>query len=319
MHFIKTFFLTVIFLTGSIIFLIVSVDPYEKYGNNLFGFETKAVAQSRENKFRMLEQSKKSYQAFILGSSAAHRYPTQKLKDLTGLESFNYAVQHSTPIDYLAIVRHILSQHKPKLILLQLDFDAMDEAYKVDNRLYNSPLKEFLKKINKTRTLIEFDYFTLRALSDSFRVFYVNYFGEARHIYAADGNYIHEEIRPHKIKIKQSANRNYSFSFERLEILKDIKDLAKRHGFKFVLFTSPLSYSHIKRIINDPKLKAEHENYLSILREVFPQLINFQNPDLMKKYNSYKYFLDSTHPTKTMSEKVLIELLGPSKTHSVEK
>lgn len=311
MNFIKPFFLTVILLIGSIVALIISVDPYEKYGNNVFGFATKAVAQSRENKFRMLEQSKKSYEAFILGSSAAHRYPTQKLEELTGLQTYNYAVQHSTPIDYLAIVKHILSKHQPKLILLQLDFAAMDETYKVDNRLYNSPLKEYLTdKVNRTKSLVEFDYFTLRALSDTFRVFFVNWFGEARHIYAADGNYIHEEIKPHKIRIKQSTNANYTFSPERLKVLKDIEKLSVQHSFKFVLFSSPLGYDHMKRILEDPKLKAEHENYLSTLNKEFPSFVNFQNLELMEKYDSYEYFLDTTHPTKILSEIVLEKLLA---------
>ena len=68
--------------------LVVAVDPYDKLGINLFGFKTKAVASSRDNKFYMLESSKIPYEAFIIGSSTAHKYHTEDLERLTGLKTF---------------------------------------------------------------------------------------------------------------------------------------------------------------------------------------------------------------------------------------
>lgn len=305
MNFIKTFFISSLLFICFFVAIIVSVDPYDKLGNNLFNFQTKAVAQSRENKFRLLETSTKPYEAFILGSSAAHRYPTSKLEELTGLKTFNYAVQHSTPIDYLAITKHILSRYKPKLIFLQLDFSAMDENYKVDNRLYNSPLKNFLSgKINQADPLFENDYFTLEALSDSLRVFHVNYFGKARHIYAEDGNYIYEKIVPHKINIKQSSNPNYIFSNSRLDILKQISKLASDNKFKLVIISAPISINHLNTILNDKNFAEIHRNFVSKLENNFEHFINFQTTDI-KEYDSYEYFHDSVHPTKILSEIIL--------------
>lgn len=306
--FTSTSLLIMLLFTG----LIYSVDPYEKFGINFWNFKTKAVAQSRENKFRILEKSSKHYEAFILGSSAAHRYPTEKLEGLTGYKTFNYAVQHSTPLDYLAITRHILSKHSPKLILLQLDFAALDENYHIDNRIYNSPLKDFLtNKTNQDSRIFDNDYFTLKALSDSLRVFQVNYFGKARHIYAEDGNYIYEKITPHKIKLKQSSSDNYVFSEKRLQLLKEIQKLAVQKGFKFIIISSPISYNHLEAINQDPRMKQAHELFLSKLKESFPNFINFQDQEL-KNYFHFKYFLDSIHPTKEMSEIVLEKIFKKS-------
>lgn len=308
MNFIKTFTISTLFFIVIFVSIILAVDPYDKLGNNLFNFKTKAVAQSRENKFRLLENSKYNYEAFILGSSAAHRYPTEKLEELTGLKSFNYAVQHSTPIDYLAIIRHIISIQRPKLIILQLDFSAMDENYRVDNRLYNSPLKNFISdKSDKPNTFFENDYFTLEALLDSFRVFQVNTFGKARHIYAEHGNYIYEKIIPHKIKIKQSTNSNYVFSEKRLKLLKEISHIAEREKFKLIIITAPISLTHLNNILSEEKLANIHENFIQQLNKNFPNFINFQTIQI-QKFDSYEYFHDSVHPTKNLSE-IILEMI----------
>ncbi len=60
MQFLKVFFISSFFIITVLVGFIYSIDPYDKYGINVFGFETKAVAQARENKFTMLEHSKNS-------------------------------------------------------------------------------------------------------------------------------------------------------------------------------------------------------------------------------------------------------------------
>ena len=146
----KFFFLSSIFF-GLGLGLIIAVDPYDKLGINAFGFKTKAVANSRENKFYMLENAKPGYEAFIIGSSTAHQYHTEDLERLTGLKSFNYAVQHTTPEDYAAIINHIRSKFSPKLIMLQIGFVELDKNYETDKILYSSPLKDFIGGENKNK------------------------------------------------------------------------------------------------------------------------------------------------------------------------
>ncbi len=305
MNFIKIFLLSSFIIITIFGGLIIGVDPYDKLGINFFGMKTKAVAQSRENKYYMFESSKKDYKAFILGSSAAHRYPTKTLKELTGLETFNYAVQHTTPIDYLAIIKHILSKSRPELIILQLDFSGLDKRYFVDKRLYNSPLKKFLKQEEiKDTSLFENNYFTLEALRDTLRVFYVNWFGEARHIYLPDGNYIDEKILIGPVKIKQRHNHNYKFDYSRIEVLKEIQEICDQNQIKLYAIAAPMSYEHLLQIFNDPHVNKIHQKFIQELDGSFTHFTNFQTKE-MDKYNSTRYFHDSVHPTKEMSSLIL--------------
>jgi hypothetical protein len=54
MRFSLILFLTGMLLTGLLYGLNVAVDPYNKLGNNPFGFKTKAVDFARENKFNQV-------------------------------------------------------------------------------------------------------------------------------------------------------------------------------------------------------------------------------------------------------------------------
>lgn len=308
--FIRLFFLTFFLFFSLSVALITGVDPYDRLGNNIFGFKTKAVAQSRENKFRMFDSSKKEYEAFILGSSAAHRYRTKTVEELTGLKTYNYAVQHSTPIDFLAITKHILSKSQPKLVLLQLDFSVLDENYSVDNRLFNSPLKKYLQKDEvKESAWLDNNYFTLEALIDSFRVFYVNYFGKARHIYLEDGNYIYKQPKKvEKIRIRAGSSVNYKFSKQRYSHLLQIKNLIESNGGKLIIFLAPVSYGHYKKVITEEKPREIHQDLVKSLSSDFSNFHNFQT-EWLKDYNSYLYYHDSLHPTHEMSDIVLNKIL----------
>lgn len=307
--FIATFFIASLLILLTCVGIITAIDPYDKLGNNYFNFKTKAVAQSRENKFYMFESSKNNYTAFILGSSAAHRYSTEKINQLTGLRAYNYAVQHSTPIDYLAIVKHILSKSSPKLILLQLDFAALDSTYKVDNRLFNSPLKKFLKEQKHTKSLFDNNHYTLDALRDSFRVIFVNKFGKARHIYLEDGNYIIEKAKKKKIKIRQGNNENYIFAQDRIKILRDVQRICDENKIRLITFSAPLSLDHVKKIKKLKNLNQMHFKFKNEMTRIFKEFWDFEN-ETISEFNDYRYFLDSTHPTKLMSSIVLERILA---------
>ena len=99
MRFILSFALASVLLSSTLYGLILAVDPYNKFGYNLFNFETKAVDFARQNKYIQVEHSKKDYTAFIMGTSSAHRYETKELNRLTGLVSYNYSTQSATPED----------------------------------------------------------------------------------------------------------------------------------------------------------------------------------------------------------------------------
>lgn len=313
--FIKTFFLFSFIFFALLAGLVFSVDPYDKLGINVFGFETKAVASPRENKYNMLEHSKKDYQAFILGSSGAHRFHTSVVENMTGLKTFNYSVQHATPEDYLAITKHILSKVKnPKLLLLQIDLYALNKNYAADNRLYSSPLYDFLKEKEQDdyfeQEFFDNNYLTLDALRDSLRVVGTNLFGKARHAYLEDGNYQKEKEITGNIPLIQFETRDYVLDPKRISYLKEIKSLCEKNDIKLIVWSSPRSLEHIEKIIANPKLKNSLELFHETLNELFPHYVYFDEIEFAKKYNSTRYFRNSTHASAELSNILMENLLS---------
>jgi hypothetical protein len=313
MKFITSFFVTVLILAPTLYGLILGVDPYNKFGNNLFGFETKAVDFARENKFNQVEHSSKDYSAFIMGSSSAHRYETKELNRLTGLVSYNYSTQSATPEDYIAMTRHILTKFKPKLILISFDFEVMNKNTKTDDMFYSSPLKNYLEEVPAEDLKADFvndTYLTLEAVRDTFKVIWVNLFGRASHAYLADGDHVHEP-KGKTLKVAQFSGGEYVLDTQRVAYLKTLKALAEINGIRFVVFTSPLSLEHLNRIYTDPQLLSAHKLFKETLVEIFGELWDFQT-EAIAPYNSLTYFRDSNHPTHEFSTMILEEMLGKS-------
>lgn len=311
MRFIIAFVLTTTIIASTLYGLILTVDPYNKFGYNLFGFETKAVDFARENKFNQVEHGTKDYTAFIMGSSSAHRYMTKELNRLTALVSYNYSTQSATPEDYIAMTRHILTKYKPKLILIAFGFEELSTNTKTEDMFYSSPLKIFLKEVPAEEletSLFNNSYLTLEAISDSFKVIWVNLFGNALHAYLEDGDHIVEAL-PKTLKVSQFGYPNYEIDQKRLSYLKKIKELADKNGIRIMAFTSPLSIEHIKRIEADPKLALAHKLFKATLIDVFGELWDFQQEG-MAPYNTLQYFRDSNHPTHELSTMVLEEMFG---------
>lgn len=313
MSFLKTFALSSLLIFALCAGLVLSVDPYEKYGFNPFGFETKAVMFGREVKFRMLDNTSEKYEAFILGSSSAHRYRTKDMQEITGLKTFNYSVQHSSPEDYLAITRHILKKQKPKLIFIQMGFENLNKHFKTDPRLYNSPLRDFLKaqKNNYFEPEIANTYLTLDALWDSLRVIGVNSFGKARHIYLEHGDYPKEEPRVGKVKLSQNTYAKYEVGEENIKTLEQIKWLAKAHGVRLVIATAPLSYEHYAGI-KEQGLTHALEQYKKSLQSIFPEVYDFTYEGI-KSFSTIEYFRDSSHPNPKLSRLVLESIFSGGK------
>ena len=66
MRFILTFALTSLVFASTLYGLILAVDPYNKFGFNFFGFETKAVDFARENKFNQIKPNNGNYVSDIM-------------------------------------------------------------------------------------------------------------------------------------------------------------------------------------------------------------------------------------------------------------
>ena len=117
-----------------------------------------------------------------------------------------------------------------------------------------------------------------------------------------------KEKKTNHIKIKQSTDPNYDFAYDRLDIIRDIIDLCNEKNIKLIIFTSPLSLNHLKIILDNPKLKAQHDIFITELQKLSSSFFNFQTEDI-SKYSNYLYFHNSSHPTQELSEIVLRKIL----------
>lgn len=310
-QFITAFLLSAFFIFAAIYGLILAVDPYNKFGYNVFGFETKAVSFARENKYNQVEHAKKNYTAFIMGTSSAHRYYTKDLNRLTGLESYNYSTQSATPEDYIAMTRHIFTKYRPKLILISFGFEDLNKFTVTDDMFYSSPLKKHLEEVpaeELERDLFNNSYLTLEAIADSVQVIWVNLFGEARHAYLENGDHV-VEPNAQTLLLSQAGYAEYEISQERIGYLKTLKKLCDEQGTKVVVLTTPLSLEHLNIIRNNPKLRPQFEQYKQTLVNIFGELWDFQH-DGIAPYNTLEYFRDSIHPTHHLSTIVLEDIFG---------
>ncbi len=301
------FFTTSVLLVALISGFIFAIDPYDKYGINVFGFQTKAVAQARENKFMMLEHAKKKYDLILIGSSASHRFHTDDIKSFSGLSSFNYAVQHTTPEDYLAIVNHVLTKQHPKVFMIQLDFPALSKNFPTDPRFHSSPLKKYLvadAKPTSSTQWFDQDYFTLRAINDSFKVVWVNYFGKVRHLYEEDGNYHQEKDIKGPVRVTQHGYEDFELDEKRMEYLREIKRICDREGIKIIAFTTPYSAQHIQEMMIHPHSWKSLAVYKEALAKTFGHVYDFANV-ANEKFSTDEYYSDSTHAKRALTENML--------------
>jgi hypothetical protein len=311
MKFLTIFFSTSLLISSVIYGLIIAVDPYNKLGNNLFGFETKAVDFARENKFNQVEHGTKKYDVFLLGSSSAHRYLTKEINRLTGLISYNYSTQSATPEDYLSMTRHIFSKYKPKLILIAFQFETFNRFVKTDDMFYSSPLQDYLNELpesEKEVSTFNNAYLTLDAIADTFNVIWVNLFGKPAHTYLEDGDHMVEPVNK-EVLITQFPAEEYEFDFKRFEYLKTLKDLCDKEGTKIIAFTNPLSIEHLKKIEQSPVLKRQQDELRATLIDIFGEIWDFYSP-AVARFNTTQFFRDSNHPTHEFSTMILERMLG---------
>lgn len=313
MEFLKAFSLASMLFFLLLEGLVLSVDPYNLYGRHWFGITSKAVDAARENKFQQVEHARKNYGALILGSSSAHRYLTADIRRLSGLEAYNYSVQSATPEDYVAILRHFFSHQKPRLVLLSMDFYAMDEGQATDPLFFASPLKAYLdsahEKVTPSTTWIDPAYFTLEAIVSSLKVLQVNWFGKALHAYLDDGDHAPEPPSTGTVKVIQYTQGPWVLSLSRVERLHEIKRLCQDNGAHLIVFTSPLSLMHLRRLMKDPAKPRALVQFKQSLVDVFGSIWDFENEQSVAPYDTVEFFNNSTHPTSKFSALVLERML----------
>ncbi len=302
MNYLKKLTFLVVFIIFSVYLLNISVDPYEKFGINFWNLKFKSLNLTRDIKMVNVNSNYEIYDAYILGSSRVQEFDPKYLQKLTGYESYNYSVNNAKAEDYLAIVNHILSIDKPKLIYLQLDFYSIEEDL-YDRRFEQSKLKEFLieKNINTSDTFsyVTKSYFTLEATKESIKNIWKNKLGTYSSTLREDGLYIRQsetsKITPLEMSYFKKKYVDYTFDNSRINYLKKIKKVLDEKKIKLVVTISPMNTKHLIKVYEDKNLFESFLKFKQIVVNIFDEVYDFNTVDV-KNYNS-NYWVDSVHST----------------------
>src|SRR4051812_17663327 len=102
---------------------------------------------SRRVKTRLSAAHMGKAQALILGSSRSMKLDPSEVQRLTGLETFNAAVDLATPEDEYALLRLVVEEHKSalKLLIVGVEVETFDDRPPIDeNLLHSTQLRSYL-------------------------------------------------------------------------------------------------------------------------------------------------------------------------------
>ena len=309
MKYILKLFIFIILIAVGFYSLILSIDPYDKYGFNYFNLTTKAVNSYRDNKFHQINNTIEKYDLFILGSSRVQAFDPDIIEIETGLKTFNYFVNNSKPEDFLAITKNIIAKQNPKIIFLQLDFYNLNKHIPRDGSLMASPLRKYLDKTikekidNKSFYYFEQTYTTLTSLKDAMKVIYKNKLGAVEITHKKNGMLIGGEgsEKPNLAEgYFTNEYKNYEFGEKRIEYLKELKYLCDKNNIQLIVSISPMNEAHFLKLINDKHLYKMLFDFKRKVVEIFNEVYDFNN--LSTRKYKYPYWSDSVHPSIELSK-----------------
>jgi len=300
-----TKFIIFSFLIGTCFYLFVlSVDPYDKYGFNFWNLKTKAVNSHRDNKFHQINNTKKHYNLFIIGSSRVQAFDPDILEKEIHLKTFNYGVNNSKPEDLLAITKHIIAKQKPKIIFLQTDFYNLNKHIPMDGRLNSSPLKAYLegtvtKNINNKKFYyFEKTYITLSSLKDSIKLVYKNKLGHVEITHKKNGMKLgYKPVRDPELAETYFKNeyKTYEFDSNRINYFKKLKHICDSNNIELIVSISPMNKDHFLKLVSDKYLLEKLLAFKRIVVNIFGTVHDFNNISTFN-YN-YPYWSNSVHPS----------------------
>jgi hypothetical protein len=319
-YFSKLLLISIILATAFYTF-ILSVDPYEKFGFNVWHLKTKAVYSDRDMKFYHINQPKNQYDFFVLGSSRAQYIDPDQIDNLTHHKSYNYSVITGQPEDYLVITRHIIDKQKPKAILLYLDFKNLNAFNKKTKQFTDAKLLKYFDQNTrleekKESLLFAKSYMTLTALTDSIKIIFTNAFGDTAPVIKSNGMYARDHGPLYHIpKLEMSYFDeyyvDYSIDKERVFYLTEIKKLCEIHNIKLVVCISPVSKEHLDKILVNNNLRKNFFEFKRVVTSTFGEVHDFNNYAI-SKYDGY-YWVDSVHITKEFANIIIDRALSDKK------
>jgi len=319
--FVKKFFLFSIFIILFLLILNLSVDPYNKYGINLWNIDYKLTRDDRGLKIGQVNQLEK-IDNLILGSSRSQTLDPKIVSKFISGVTYNFGVGGGTIEDSLGMLLYLEKERKlPKNILLCLDFSAFNSNNKVHSGFVNSKELNFIKtKVNSFDIAHFLSIDTTRSSIKTLKM-YLNgkkpkyYFNKYGLIVSSNKIIIDEsEIEERKIKIladkyfqMQYSNGEFILDKKRLEYYKQFISIVKKYNINLKVLLTPIYSYQLSLIKNNNKLNDKLNQFLVDIKEIYPFYNFINNP----RYNDKKsYFADSVHYKKVYGDIILSKIYG---------
>lgn len=312
LKFVTVFLLAVAGFSCSIFALAVIVDPYNIFGLNIF---RPILLTNRSEKMRLLRETEVKPEVIILGSSRVFKMDPAKMKNLTGLKTFNASVSYARPEDHLTLAKYIVKDLSitPKIFIVGLNAGEFNND-KIDSQTINNPdLRKYLEISKKTRIRTLFstlkERFNATYLRDIFVTLFWNSHGFPNPVITFDenGGEVFDRNKhpdPGDAKITENTATGLfkdliSLSPERKVYFEKFLEFAKENKIRVDVLILPLPSSIQKKL-------GETTEYEKVSKELLEQMLEWEKNfgikvfdfSSVEKFNGFEDdFDDSTHPS----------------------
>lgn len=311
--FVKYFLLFVSILLFLIITFNLSIDPYNKYGINLFNIKYKLTRDDRGFKIGQINAMNK-IDNLIIGSSRSQTLDPYILSMFLGGISYNFGVGGGKIEDALGVLLYLKKENKlPKNILLALDFNAFNSSHELHSDFLNSKELNFLNnQVNQLEIAHFLSFDTTRSSFKTLKAHFKNekpiyYFNEYGLAIGPDEKIDEKRIEELSNNYFQTqyTNGEYKIDSKRIEWYKQIIEIITKNNINLKVILTPVYEYQFSLIENNKKL---NESYIQLLKMIKDNN-SFENLMENKQYReNISYFIDNVHFKKPLGDKILIDI-----------
>jgi hypothetical protein len=151
----RTFALTVGAVTAAALLTIAAanlvIDPLAQFGTGRF---EPLVLHARKIKTSLIQEKHRKTEAFILGSSRVWKFEPSYVEELTGKRTFNLGVNSASIEDFYLLLRFLIDEANPTLLIVGLDEVAFHENRPILGRTFATPaLARYLEPAHRRQKI----------------------------------------------------------------------------------------------------------------------------------------------------------------------
>ncbi|MBU1863764.1 MAG: hypothetical protein KKH94_08900 [Candidatus Omnitrophica bacterium] len=309
-----TFSFSVIALSISLIMINRYIDPRGIYRTGKFQV---LVATARYEKSILIQSCNPKPQCIILGDSTCMRYSPHLIEKLTGLRTFNYAVNSGKMEDFLALLRYVLEELdiKPSLVILGVR----------PRSFYHRSIEDFDKRLLHNQVLMK--YVPLNTFSAGAKAVKIN-FESLNWDYLKDVAKSVKKTRKHEPtsisgfkfqkngflhtdgtydKASQFVNGDKTFkteealgfSKERLRYLDLFLTICKKNDIKLKIVITPNHPAFIKRVnqLDGSYTRMQKKLHTMLMNKNIDNYFDLYDFSQIENYGGIDEFMGGDHPS----------------------